>query len=115
MNRHFTWRQTCAVWVACVVALHAALMPLSAAAGASFSNSICSAATTNDVQDQGSRDAGDACAIGCGICCPSHSLDGVPAVIAFESQVAACLQTLPIAAPTTVVSRSPQIARAPPA
>src|SRR5262245_19230236 len=114
MNRHFTWRQTCAIWVAYMLALHAALMPLSVPASASFSNSICSATTTNDVQDPGSGGTGDACAIGCG-CCPSHSINGVPAVIALELQVASCLQTLPMAAPTTAASRGPQIARAPPA
>jgi len=115
MNRPVFWRQACALGVAYVLALQALLLPLSAVAGASVSNSICSAATTNDVQDPGSRDAKDACAIGCGICCPSHSLNGVPAVIALELPGAACQQALPIAAPTTAPSKGPQIARAPPA
>jgi hypothetical protein len=116
MNCHFTWRQACALSVACVLAVHAALMPLSAAATASFGNSICSAASANDVQERGSSDTGGACTVGCGICCPSPSLDEVPAVIvALELQAAASIEILPIAAPTTTVSRSPQSARAPPA
>src|SRR5262245_32341319 len=116
MNRHFTWRQVCALWGACVLALHAALMPLSAAASVSFGNSICSAASANDVQNRGSSDLSGACLVGCGVCCPSPSRDEVPAVsVALELQAAACVETLPIAAPTTTASRFPQIARAPPA
>jgi hypothetical protein len=116
MSEHIRRRRLCALFVAYVVALQALLLPLSVAAGASFSNSLCSAASTDTSQGSGSGDAGYVCPASCGISCCSQALYVPPGIIAIQvTEARSFVVAWPIAPSIRLISKGPQNPRARPA
>jgi hypothetical protein len=119
MRQPFQSRRIVALAAAYVVALHASLLPLSLAAGASPGVSLCPAVTSTADPQSGNSHGGSGCpcAAGCGMQCCVPALAGPPKA----GIVLALTSPIRLAPPPTLIQvsrqrpHSPQLARPPPA
>ena len=106
-----------ALLAAYVVALHALLLPLTVAAGASFDGSLCAAVSSAESGHQpAGHDTGCACAAGCGMQCGAQALASPPptALALGQTSFSVIAAAPAIEAVIRPAHRSPQVARAPP-
>ncbi len=98
---------------ACVVALQALLLPLSVAAAGPFDTAICVSHLDNSAPVTPS---GCPCAAGCGMPCCVHALATPAPVVTGAAQpyAAAMVPEARLDGVVRLVSRNPQIPRAPP-
>ena len=116
MSKSVRSRRIVALVAAYVVALQALLLPLSVAAEASFSSSLCGA-SADGTQPPSSHETGCPCAAGCGMQCCGLALIGPPQVVVAVALTQGLMLT-PVPALEPVVrpaGKGPQIPRAPPA
>lgn len=118
MRKPVRSRRLIALLAAYLVALQTLLLPLTVAAGAAFDGSICTASATFDgAQPPAGHDSTCPCAAGCGMQCCAQALAAPPRI----EHVLGPARIGVIAAPPSIEavirpsSRSPQLARAPPA
>jgi hypothetical protein len=116
MSKPVRSRRSVALIAAYVVALQALLLPLSVAAGAAFSSSLC-AASAEGSQPSGSHATGCPCAAGCGTQCCGQALLGPPQVtVALVLTHTRALTPAPaIESAVRPAAKGPQVPRAPPA
>jgi hypothetical protein len=110
-------RRLIALAAAYVIALQAALLPLSVAAGSPFTASLCAAASSADGSSApAGHDSGCPCAAGCGMqCCAQMLAAPQHGAIALRSTSArAMTAAVPIRPVIRPADRSPQVPRAPP-
>ena len=116
MSKSVRSRRIVALAAAYVVALQALLLPLSVAAGAAFSSSLC-VASAEGSQPPSNHETGSLCAAGCGMQCCGQALIGSPPVmVAFALPQVRALTAAPAIEPLVrPAGRGPQVPRAPPA
>jgi hypothetical protein len=108
-------RRIIALFAAYVVALQALGLPLSVAAGAPFSASLC--ASSAEGSQPASHETGCPCAAGCGMQCCAQALIGPPQVaVALALTYARATTPSPAIEPIArPAAKGPQVPRAPPA